>query len=145
MTEHEADDKLRLVQPDSESEQELVRLFQTVWRYGLCFVKNVPSELTESEANSLSCVALLAKRTSFLRQTNYGKVFNVKSKLNANNQAYTNQSLSLHTDLPYYTVAPDVQILHCVHPSPADLGGESMFCDGVAAALKLKEQVCKGD
>jgi len=87
----------------------------------------------------------LQERISFARQTNYGVRFHVKSKENANNQAYTNQELALHTDLPFYSHAPDVQILHCVQNDMADgsakwSGGESTFSDGMAAALNLRKK-----
>ena len=136
-----SDDSMWPVEKDCESEAELVRLFATVWKHGLVYVDNVPSELCELEnEHPLSAVGLLAKRTSFLKQTNYGRTFNVYAKPSANNQAYTNQTLPLHTDLPFYKVAPDIQMLHCINPAPPHVGGgESVFCDGVAAALKLKE------
>ena len=73
----------------------------------------------------------------FLRETNYGRIFDVKSKSSANNQAYTSQALPLHTDLCFYKHAPDIQFLHCI--SQGAQGGESMFLDGVAAAMKLRE------
>jgi hypothetical protein len=54
-------------------------------------------------------------RLSYARETNYGKIFHVKANFhNPNNQAYTSQSLPFHTDLPFYRLAPDIQILHCV-------------------------------
>jgi alpha-ketoglutarate-dependent taurine dioxygenase len=137
---HSADDHIQPIESDSESEKELVRLFTSVWRHGLCFVNNVPSEFSELKSDfPVSCVAMLAKRVSFLRQTNYGNIFNVLSKQDANNQAYTSQSLPLHTDLPFYRNPPDIQFLHCINPS-SSTGGESAFCDGVAAADRLRDE-----
>ena len=140
-TGYNADDKMWPVAAGEESERELTRLFGTVWKHGLCYVNNVPSELCEMENEfPLSAVALMAKRTSFLKQTNYGRIFNVYAKPDANNQAYTTQTLPLHTDLPFYKVAPDIQMLHCINPAPPHIGGgESTFCDGVAAAQKLRD------
>jgi len=87
-----------------------------------------------------ACVERLSQRISYARQTNYGIRFHVKAKANANNQAYTNQALQLHSDLPFYKMAPDVQMLHCVGVGASSSGGASVFSDGVAAAYRLREQ-----
>lgn len=102
-------------------------------------------ELLTDEMKEASVIAL-QNRISYARETNYGRGFHVKNKTNANNQAYTTQMLPLHTDLPFYNLAPDIQMLHCVAQSSLNVksgGGESTFVDGVAAALKLWEKFPK--
>jgi len=140
-----------------------------LWKHGLVLVENVPDsnaakELCDNNGvvvqlqnpfgqkgdddhasggsysisdDFASPITQLARRISFLRETNYGRIFDVRSKAQANNQAYTQQALPLHTDLPFYKNAPDIQFLHCIRQS--DGGGESVFVDGVSAALKLRE------
>ncbi len=109
--------------------------------------KLVEQVLLEAENNSGTTTEhsiwsgeLLANRISYLRETNYGRKFTVKTRYeDINNQAYTNACLPLHTDLPFYRAAPDIQMLHCLSQAPLG-GGESFFVDGVAAALKLQKE-----
>lgn len=78
----------------------------------------------------------VARRIGFLRETNFGKTFEVESKPNPNNLAYTPVALPLHTDLTNQELPPGFQFLHCL-ANEAD-GGESLFCDGYAVAQDLK-------
>ncbi len=78
----------------------------------------------------------LARRIGFLRETNFGTTFEVMSKPNPNNLAYTSHALPLHTDLPNQELPPGFQFLHCL-ANEAE-GGGSTFCDGFAIAEDLK-------
>ena len=73
-----------------------------------------------------------------MRETNYGKWFDVKSKTSAVNLAYTNLALKAHTDNPYRNPVPTMQILHCLKSSTK--GGDSKVVDGFKAALRLKKE-----
>lgn len=85
-------------------------------------------------------VARLAQRVAFLRVTNYGDVFDVRVDATPINQAYTAAGLPLHTDLPFYTLPPGVQVLHCLKQSfNSAASGRSLFVDGLAVARKLRE------
>ena len=83
-------------------------------------------------------VIKIAKLFGYVRETNYGKWFDVKSKTNAVNLAYTNLSLQAHTDNPYRNPVPTIQILHCLKSSTK--GGETKVIDGFKAALLLKKE-----
>lgn len=83
-------------------------------------------------------VSRLAERIGPLRPTNFGARFDVRSKPNPNNAAYTPISLALHTDLPNWRQPPDIQLLYCLENEAE--GGESIFADGFAAANALREQ-----
>tara|TARA_Y100000590_G_scaffold183449_1_gene209049 strand:- start:1205 stop:2344 length:1140 start_codon:yes stop_codon:yes gene_type:complete len=83
----------------------------------------------------------LANLFGYIRETNYGKLFDVKSKINAINLAYTNLGLNLHTDNPYRDPVPTIQILYCLENSVS--GGESIVADGFYAAKILKEKNSK--
>jgi gamma-butyrobetaine dioxygenase len=83
-------------------------------------------------------VIKIAKLFGYVRETNYGKWFDVKSKLNAVNLAYTNLGLQAHTDNPYRNPVPTMQILHCLRSSAR--GGDSKVIDGFKAALRLKKE-----
>ena len=70
----------------------------------------------------------------------YGDHFEVKVEEKPNNQAYTADGLPLHTDLPFYTQPPGVQLLHSVTAVPPDGGGRSLLADGLAVAHELRRR-----
>lgn len=80
----------------------------------------------------------VAKRIGFLRETNFGLTFEVKSKPNPNNLAYTPIALPLHTDLTNQELPPGFQFLHCLANDAT--GGGSLFSDGFAVAEDLRVQ-----
>lgn len=67
-----------------------------------------------------------------------GLFFNVRVEVNPTNLAFTAGPLEMHTDLPGEEAAPGVQFLHCLE-NTVD-GGASLFLDGVAVAMALKEE-----
>ena len=81
---------------------------------------------------------LIAQRISFIRESNFGVLFNVQSKADADSNAYTAFNLPLHTDLPTRELQPGLQFLHCL-VNDAE-GGESIFVDGFAIADALRQQ-----
>ena len=97
-------------------------------RDGLAFLRGVPIE----DAAALRVAALIG----FIRETNHGRIFDVRSFADPNNHAYTSHGLPVHTDSPYRDPAPGFQLLHCL--SAAGQGGESIFVDGMAAAERLR-------
>ena len=74
----------------------------------------------------------------FVRETNYGRLFEVRTEVNPTNLAFTGLGLQAHTDNPYRDPTPTVQVLHCLESSAA--GGENMVVDGFAAALRLRDE-----
>jgi len=74
----------------------------------------------------------------FVRETNYGRLFEVRTEVNPVNLAYTGLGLQAHTDNPYRDPVPTLQILACLENSAQ--GGENMVVDGFAAALRLREE-----
>ena len=60
--------------------------------FGLCFLKNVPTDNHEQ-------VEKVATRISLIRETFYGRSWDVKSIPQAKNIAYTSLNLGLHMDL----------------------------------------------
>lgn len=93
-------------------------------RYGLSIIEDL---LDDADAGWK-----VAERIAYLRITNYGDGFEVKSMPNPTNLAFTALALPLHTDLPYQECPPGYQFLHCIANEAA--GGESVFCDGFAVA-----------
>lgn len=74
----------------------------------------------------------------YVRETNYGRLFEVRTKVNPTNLAYTGLGLQAHTDNPYRDPVPTVQVLYCLESSAA--GGENMVVDGFGAALRLRDE-----
>src|SRR5207248_4682322 len=71
-----------------------------------------------------------------VRETNYGRVFDVSVAAGATNLADTAAALSLHTDNPYREPTPTLQLLHCL---VSDLGGgDTVLADGFEAAERLR-------
>jgi alpha-ketoglutarate-dependent taurine dioxygenase len=99
-----------------------------VGRDGLAFLSGVPVED--------GAAWRVAELIGFVRETNYGSVFDVRSMTEPNNLAYTSRELPVRTDNPYRDPAPGFKMLHCL--SPSDEGGESMFLDGMAVAEQIR-------
>ena len=77
----------------------------------------------------------IAQKIGFLRKTNFGTSFEVQSKPNPNNLAYTSVALPPHTDLPNQELPPGFQFLHCIANEAQ--GGGSTFSDGLAISMDL--------
>ncbi|HSF96073.1 MAG TPA: TauD/TfdA family dioxygenase, partial [Thermohalobaculum sp.] len=100
----------------------------SVRRYGFAKLTGGPVE-----SGALLQVAALF---GYVRETNYGKWFEVRTEVNPTNLAYTGLGLQAHTDNPYRDPVPTLQILYCLENSAE--GGESMVVDGFRAAERLR-------
>jgi len=81
-------------------------------------------------------VLRVASRFGFIRETNFGALFDVRSMPAACDLAYTALPLDPHTDNPYRWPVPGVQLLHCLVNDTR--GGMSTLVDGFAAAEALR-------
>jgi gamma-butyrobetaine dioxygenase len=80
----------------------------------------------------------VAASFGFVRDTNYGELFDVRIEANPVNLAFTDLPITPHTDNPYRDPVPTLQILHCL--SNATQGGDSGFVDGFGAAHVLRDE-----
>jgi gamma-butyrobetaine dioxygenase len=80
----------------------------------------------------------VAGSMGFVRETNYGRLFDVHTKVDPANLAYTALAIAPHTDNPYRDPVPTVQLLHCL--ASAAEGGDSGLVDGFAAARLLRTE-----
>ncbi|HEX7992871.1 MAG TPA: TauD/TfdA family dioxygenase, partial [Streptosporangiaceae bacterium] len=80
----------------------------------------------------------VAASMGFVRETNYGKLFDVQAKVDPANLAFTALAITPHTDNPYRDPVPTVQLLHCL--ASAAEGGDSGLVDGFAAAGLLRSE-----
>jgi gamma-butyrobetaine dioxygenase len=110
----------------SEKLDWLTRLLQS----GMAFIREVPA----NEEGILQAVSHVGR----INETNYGRVFDVRSVPKPDNLAYSDLGLGLHTDNPYREPVPGFQALHALVTSPD--GGESLFADGFALAAHLRAQ-----
>jgi len=97
---------------------------------GFALVHNMPHRDWASEE--------VAHRVAFTRETNFGRRFDVISKPDPNNQAYTHDALIGHTDLANREMPPGVQFLHCLEFQAQ--GGESVLVDGFHCAERLRDE-----
>jgi gamma-butyrobetaine dioxygenase len=102
----------------------LTRLLQD----GIAFLSDVPA----TETAILDAMSLMGR----VAETNYGRVFDVRSVAQPENLAYSDLGLGLHTDNPYREPVPGFQALHALVASPD--GGDSLFGDGLALAERLR-------
>ena len=78
----------------------------------------------------------VGRRFGYVRDTNFGPVFDVRSEPKAIDLAYTGLALAPHVDNPYRTPQPGIQILHCLVNDTS--GGDSLLVDGLAIAEDLR-------
>ena len=99
------------------------------YKFGFVIFKDVPTKnnFITNFANSIGSI----------RRTNFGEFFNVKSKPNPNDLAYTSLALAPHTDNPYRNPVPCIQMLHCIENEVN--GGLSTLVDGYTVTEKLKK------
>ena len=110
--------------------EEMYNILVSFYKYGFVIIKKVPTEdnYLVKFANSIGSV----------RRTNFGEHFNVKSKPNPNDLAYTSLPLAPHTDNPYRNPVPCIQILHCITNEVK--GGFSTLVDGFTVTEILKKE-----
>lgn len=73
--------------------------FIQVLRYGILLLRGVPYEWTEPGMHAPSAVEGLADVFGIVRETMYGRLWDVVSKKGSTNIAFTNLNLDLHMDL----------------------------------------------
>ena len=101
-----------------------------ILREGLLLLSDVPTDP--------GAVLAVAASLGYVRETNYGRLFDVRAESSPSNLAFTSLPIPPHTDNPYRDPVPTVQLLHCLH-NAAD-GGDSGFVDGFRAAAALRAQ-----
>jgi len=93
--------------------------------------------LIQDMPNSNDGLKILCELFGTVRPSFSGYTFDVQSKANPENLAYTSKALELHTDLPAEELAPGIQFLHC-RVNDAE-GGNSLFVDATTVANALKQ------
>ncbi|MET9490556.1 TauD/TfdA family dioxygenase [Nocardia sp. NPDC006630] len=99
-----------------------------VVEWGFVLLRGVPAELGQ--------VTQVAETFGYVRETNYGRIFDVRVEPNPVNLAFTGLAITPHTDNPYRDPVPTLQLLLCLHNAAE--GGDSGLVDGFAAAAALR-------
>jgi len=114
----------------SEDERGLFKWLTNVDRFGFSFVSGVPATLGATEK--------LSERIGFIRETQYGKLWDFTSDLARGDTAYTTLALSAHTDNTYYTDPSGLQLFHLLSHTNGS-GGATLLVDGFYVASILRE------
>ena len=113
---------------------ERTRALDAVLRLGFVLLHDVPAEP--------GMVLEVAASFGYVRETNYGRLFDVRVEPAPGNLAFTSREIRPHTDNPYRDPVPTVQLLHClraaVKGNGAGDGGDTGLVDGFAAAADLR-------
>jgi gamma-butyrobetaine dioxygenase len=83
-------------------------------------------------------VLCVAEVFGFVRDTNYGELFDVRVEEDPANLAFSALPITPHTDNPYRDPVPTIQLLHCL--ANAAEGGDSGLVDGFHAAATLRRE-----
>lgn len=108
----------------------LAQWLRAVRRHGFALLTGVPREA--------GAVCAVVDLFGHVRETNYGRCFDVRAEVDPVNLAYTALALAAHTDNPYRDPVPTLQLLACLE-STAE-GGASVVVDGFQAAAVLHEE-----
>ena len=116
---------------DVTSSDDALRLWLVmIADYGFAILRGVPAV----SGTLVEVVELFG----YVRETNYGRFFEVRTIVNPNNIAYTALPLTVHTDNPYRDPVPTLQLLHCL--SSSDIGGDTTVVDGFCVASALRDR-----
>lgn len=109
--------------PDEGDGEAVTAALDAFWTHGFVVFSGTPTEPGSLEH--------IAGRFGPVRETNFGLLFDVFTKPNPVDLAYTPIELKAHTDNPYRRPVPSIQFLHCLVNDAT--GGESTLVDGQAA------------
>jgi gamma-butyrobetaine dioxygenase len=109
---------------------ERIAVLAAVRRSGFALLRGVP--VAERQ------VLEVTRSFGYVRETNYGELFDVRVEPDPNNLAFTSVAIAPHTDNPYRDPVPTLQLLHCLRNESE--GGDSGLVDGFQAAAVLREE-----
>ncbi len=117
-----------------DTEEARLKSVATLLSHGVVIIRNLS---THPE-----CILEVASRFGYVRETNFGRLFEVYSRPGSNDLAYRPVPLGAHTDNPYREPVPGVQLLHCLVNETT--GGWSTLVDSLSVAQALQEEDAEG-
>ena len=112
-----------------KDDAERLALHNAVRTYGICLVRRVPAKIEATEE--------LAALIGHIRETHYGRVFEIYSTPNPTVIANAPVPLRPHTDENFREPPPGIMIFHSIRASE-DGGGASVMTDGFRLAEDYK-------
>ncbi|MGM0987085.1 MAG: TauD/TfdA family dioxygenase [Pseudomonadota bacterium] len=103
-------------------------------RYGYLILYGVP---TDPER-----ILQVGSHYGYVKETNFGRYFEVYSRPSGNDLAYRSVALGPHTDNPYRNPVPGIQLLHCLVNETS--GGLSTLADSLKVLERLREEDPEG-
>lgn len=117
-----------------QSDEVRLAAVERLLTHGFVIIRDLP---THPE-----CILEVAARFGHVRETNFGRLFEVYSRPGSNDLAYRPVPLGAHTDNPYREPVPGVQLLHCLVNETR--GGLSTLVDSLSVAAALQEEDPEG-
>ena len=117
-----------------DSDEVRLRAAEILLSHGIVIIRNLS---THPE-----CILEVARRFGYVRETNFGRLFEVYSRPGSNDLAYRPVPLGAHTDNPYREPVPGVQLLHCLVNETS--GGWSTLVDSLSVAEVLAQEDPQG-
>ena len=106
-----------------------------VWRFRLPLLLE---QVRRTGVMSLPIVVLVAGLIGFIRQTNYGRVFEIKTVAANKTLAETKHAIPPHNDELFRDAPPGLIVFCCLEAS-ADGGGATVLVDGFNIAEQLRQ------
>ena len=103
-------------------------------RYGYLVLYKVP---TDPER-----ILQVGSHYGYVKETNFGRYFEVYSRPSGNDLAYRSVALGPHTDNPYRNPVPGIQLLHCLVNETS--GGLSTLVDSLKVLERLRQETPEG-
>ncbi len=107
-----------------------LRLLEQLVSHGAAVVVGLTADLADTET--------LAARLGRIRETDFGRVFDIVSEPDVWELSQSSSALDPHTDDPYRYTPSGMSLLHCVEASPTG-GGASILVDGFSVGGELRE------
>ncbi|XP_073399523.1 trimethyllysine dioxygenase, mitochondrial [Dendrobates tinctorius] len=112
-----------------ETDEGLRDFLQNFLLYGIAFVDDVPATREDTER--------VAERISHIRETIYGKMWDLTSDFSRGDTAYTKLALDRHTDTTYFQEPCGMQLFHCLRHEGT--GGRTLLVDGFFGAEQVRQ------
>jgi gamma-butyrobetaine dioxygenase len=117
-----------------DGDEARLRSLESFLTRGFVIIRNLPSDP--------ECILEVARRFGYVRETNFGRLFEVYSRPGSNDLAYRPVPLGAHTDNPYREPVPGIQLLHCLVNETT--GGWSTLVDSLSVAEALQAEDPEG-
>ena len=115
-------------------EQGLLKALEKFLTYGVLIVNEIPSEA--------NMVIDVAEKFGHVRETNFGRSFEVYTRPDYIDLSSKSVPLGPHTDNPYRDPMPGIQLLHCIKNETS--GGLSTLVDSLSVLAQLKSEDPEG-